>query len=133
MPKFIPDILKDYILPFNWDVRKVWALNADVVQVPCFKFAYLLELPVWSSVPGRGLLFDICPMDVIRNPNTSIYQTRRLREAKLRYPIDVLVVEEMLWILDGVHRITKHFALDNPTLAVRFHNENIIQDIKLGW
>ena len=132
MPKIVPDILKDHILPFNWDVRKVWGLKADVIQVPTSEFAYLLELPLWSSVPKQGLLFDISPMDVIRDPHASIHQSQRLREAALRYPIDVLVAQEKWWILDGVHRIAKHFTLKKPTLTVRFHDESIIPAIRLG-
>lgn len=62
--KVVPEILEDHILPFNWDVRKVWELEAKVTQIPYTEFAYLLELPLWSSVAKHGLLFDICPMDV---------------------------------------------------------------------
>lgn len=132
MPKIVPDILKDHILPFDWDVRKVWGLKADVVQVSTFEFAYLLELPLWSSVPKQGLLFDTCPIDVIRDPEVSHYQAQRLQQTDLQYPIDVLVAQEKQWILDGVHRIAKHFILKKTTLAVRFHNEYIIPAIKLG-
>jgi len=132
MPKIVPEILKDHILPFNWDVRKVWAIKADVVQVPCSEFAYLLELPLWSSAPKQGLLFDTCPIDVIREPRVSIYQAQRLQQTKLQCPIDVLIAEEKRWILDGVHRIAKHFILNRSTLSVRFHNDDIIQAIKSG-
>ena len=95
------------------------------------EFAYLLELPLWSSVPKQGLLFDICPMDVIRDPKVSSYQAQRLRETELRYPIDVLVANEKRWILDGVHRIARHFVLNSSVLAVRFHDESIIPAIKI--
>lgn len=132
MPKSVPDFLKDHILSFNWDVRKVWVLEAEVVYVPFSEFAYLLELPLWSSVPKRGLLFDISPMDVIRDPKVSSYQAQRLRETELRYPIDVLVANEKRWILDGVHRIAKNFVLNSSVLAVRFHDESIIPNIKIG-
>jgi hypothetical protein len=131
MPKIVPAILKDHILPFNWDVHKVWALKADIVQVPCSEFAYLLELPLWSSVPEQGLLFDTCPMDVICDPNVSVYQYQRLQQIELQYPIDVLVAQDKRWILDGVHRVAKHFIANSPTLSVRFHDESIIPVIKL--
>lgn len=132
VPKIVPDFLKDHILTFNWDVRKVWVLEADVVYVPFSEFAYLLELPLWSSVPKQGLLFDTCPLDVIRDPKVSSYQAQRLRETELRYPIDVLVANEKRWILDGVHRIAKHFVLNSSVLAVRFHDKSIIPTIKIG-
>ena len=130
MPKIVPEILKDHILPFNWDVRKVWALEADVVLLPVSEFAYLLELPLWSSVAKNGLLFDICPLDVIRDPSVSVYQHQRLQRTELQHPIDVLLAQDQRWILDGVHRIAKHFILNSPTLAVRLHAESVIPIIK---
>lgn len=131
-PKVVPEALEEHILPFNWDVRKVWAIDADVLQLPCSEFAYLLELPLWSSVPGQGMLFDIRPIDVIRNPNASPYQAQRLRRTDLRYPVDMLVFQGRRWVLDGVHRIAKHFILDSPIFLVRFHDESTIPAIKVG-
>lgn len=130
MPKAIPEILKNHILPFNWDVRKVWAIEAEVVQVPCSEFTYLLELPLWSSVPKRGLLFNVRPIEVIRDPSVSTYQARRLDQTELEYPIDILLMQDRRWVLDGVHRIAKHFILKHSTIPIRYHNENFISEIK---
>lgn len=132
MPKIVPDILKDHILPFDWDVRKVWELKADVIEVPTSEFVYLLKLPLWSSAPQQGLLFDICPMDVIDDPHASIYQAQRLQKTELRYPIDVLTLQGKRWILDGVHRIAKNFTLNKSILAVRLHDESVIPTIRLA-
>jgi len=132
VPKIVPEILRDHILPFNWDVRKVWALEAEILHIPHAEFAYLLELPLWSSVPNQGLLFDICPIEVIRNPDASIYQTQRLHQVDLIYPIDILRFQGRPWVLDGVHRIAKHFILNSFTLPARFHDEKIIPAISVG-
>ncbi|MCX9155649.1 hypothetical protein OPU71_05865 [Niveibacterium sp. 24ML] len=132
MPKQVPAALEAHILPFHWDVRKVWALDSEPVAVPVSDFVYLLELPLWSSVPDQGLLFDVCPMQVIRDPRASAHQTRRLNNADLRYPIDVLLISEKRWILDGVHRIAKHFAQNHSTLLARFHDESVIPFIRQG-
>lgn len=129
MAKNIPDALKDHILPFNWDVRKVWALAAATTQIPCGEFLHWLELPLWSSVPGRGMLFDIRPIDVIRDESLSPFQARRLNEANLGFPVDLLIIEEKRWILDGVHRIAKHFVLGSRTIPARFHDESVIPQI----
>lgn len=132
MPKQILTILHEHILPFNWDVRKVWELKADIVEVPVLEFTYLLKLPLWSSVPAQGLLFDTCPLDVIRDPNVSTYQAKRLQETDTQHPIDVLVAGNKRWILDGVHRIAKHFTQNRPSLYARFHHESVIPNISLG-
>ena len=131
MSKTIPAALTGHILPFRWDVRKVWALEAPAHQIACSDFAYLLELPLWSSAKGKGLLFDLCPQDVIRDASLSSFQSQRLKDVKLDYPIDVLIFQERRWILDGVHRIAKHLMLNIPTLPVRFHEEAVIQLIKV--
>ena len=130
MSKIVPASLTGHILPFQWDVKKVWALEATVHQIPCADFAYLLELSLWSSVKGRGLLFDLCPQDVIRDASLSSFQAQRLEEVRLDYPIDVLLFQERRWILDGVHRIAKHFMLNLSTIPVRFHDEAVIPSIK---
>jgi hypothetical protein len=129
MTKVIPDNLISHILPFNWDVSKVWALEAKVQQVPFNDFAYLLELPLWSSLPHLGMLFDTRPIDVIKNPNYSMHQTQRLEQADAKYPIDVLIMRDQQFILDGVHRIAKHFILNSSTIPARFHDESVISVI----
>ena len=132
MSKHISLALKDHVLPFDWDVRKVWRLASPVTKVASTEFAYLLELPLWSSVPNKGLLFDISPLEVIRNPDASPYQTRRLVEADLRFAIDILWLNNRRWVLDGVHRIAKHFTLNTPELQVRFHDASIIADLSVS-
>jgi hypothetical protein len=129
MPKVIPENLTSHILPFNWNVHQVWSLEATVQQVPFAQFAYLLQLPLWSSVPHQGMLFDTRPIDVINNPNYSIHQTQRLEQADVKYPIDVLIMQDQQFTLDGVHRIAKHFILNSSTIPARFHDESVISVI----
>ena len=132
MTKHIPLALKEHILPFEWDVRKVWAQAAPVTKVAIVEFTYLLELPLWSSVPNKGLLFDISPFEVIHDPDASPYQARRLAEADMRFAIDILLLNERRWVLNGVHRIAKHFTLNNPDLPVRLHDASIIARISVN-
>ncbi|CAH1073389.1 hypothetical protein NTG1052_20074 [Candidatus Nitrotoga sp. 1052] len=50
----------------------------------------------------------------------------------MEYPIDILKLQDKQWILDGVHRIAKHFMLGNATLPARIHDESIIAKIRVG-
>lgn len=50
MPKAISEVLKEHILPFNGDGRKVWALNAEVVQMPVAEFAHWQALPCGADI-----------------------------------------------------------------------------------
>ena len=127
--KTIPDILVDHILPFQWDVQKVWQQEAEVSPEPLADLSYLLDLPLWSSLPNRGMLFDISPREVIACPHTSPHQHRRILKADSNYPIDLMRYQERLWILDGVHRLAKLFLMETDLVKVRFHSEEIIPPI----
>jgi hypothetical protein len=65
----------------------------------------------------------------VNNPNYSIHQTQRLEQADVKCPIDVLIMQDQQFILDGVHRIAKHFILNSSTIPARFHNESVISVI----
>ena len=132
MPKYVPPALTDHLLPFNWDVRKVWGLVAPVSEIAISEFSYLLELPLWSSVPNQGMLFDISPAEVICDPSASPYQTQRLADADTRFPIDLLLLNDRRWVLDGVHRIAKLSTLNVPCVHVRVHTASIITLISVG-
>jgi hypothetical protein len=131
MTKIIPPNLKNYILPFDWDVRKVWALPTQVTSQKTLDFEYLLDLPLWSSIKGCGMLFDLSPNEVIQNPLISPYQAERLSAADISFPLDFLLHQGRTWVLDGVHRLAKHKLIGNLVVEVRFHDESSISEIKI--
>jgi hypothetical protein len=127
--KVLPDILADHILPFDWDVRRVWTQEAVVSRWPIADLAYLLDLPLWSSVPGRGMLFDISPREVLASLERSPHQHLRVLQADVAFPIDLLRYQERHWILDGVHRLAKLALVGEHFVNVRIHSEAIIPRI----
>jgi len=129
--KSLPDILTDHILPFDWDVRRVWEMEREVTVRPVSDFACLMDLPLWSSVPNRGMLFDISPREVIDSPQRSPHQYERVLGADVGFPIDLLLYQEREWILDGVHRLAKLFLIGAESAKVRVHSEGIIPLISL--
>ena len=74
MPKTVPPALTDYLLPFNWDVRRVWALPAAVETHPMSTFLNLFERPFWSSRANAGMLFDLTPNQVLADPDRYPHQ-----------------------------------------------------------
>ena len=40
--KYVQEILKNHILPFNWNGKTVWALDSPVIRVPRGEYDYLL-------------------------------------------------------------------------------------------
>lgn len=131
MARSIPEPLRDHILARDWDVRRAWTLETEAQVVPLQRLTYLLELPLWSSVPGRGMLFDLCPADVLADPNRCPRHTRRIEDADLAYPLDFALVDGRAWILDGVHRIARASELGLDTVRIRQHHERALADIWL--
>jgi len=127
--KHLPDTLAAHILPFDWDVRLVWQESAEVTVRPLADFAYLLDLPLWSSIPHQGMLFDVSPREIIASPQRSPYQYERIVKADTDFPIDLLHYQEREWILDGVHRLAKLFLIEAESVKVRVHSEEIIPRI----
>ncbi|MFT6924809.1 MAG: hypothetical protein ACJAZP_000367 [Psychromonas sp.] len=43
MSKVVPEVLSKHILPFNWDVNKLWRLDCGSVLADRNNFDYLLN------------------------------------------------------------------------------------------
>ncbi|MES2923058.1 MAG: hypothetical protein V4819_15995 [Verrucomicrobiota bacterium] len=111
-------------------MREVWKLEALTTSQPRSEYDYLLDLPLWSSVPNMGMLFDISPREVILNPEKSPHQTERIQKTDIGYPLDFLVMDGRHWILDGVHRLAKIYQLGVEFIKIRVHAESVIPQIK---
>ena len=131
MGKSVPPALSRHILPFNWDVRRVWCLPTPAQSIAREELDYLLELPLWTSVPKRVMFFDISPRQVLADPQAAPHQYQRIQAADLAFPIDMLDFEGTRWILDGVHRLAKHFLLDHARVDLRLHPSDVVPQIKV--
>jgi len=129
-PKPIPQELQAHILPFDWDVCKVWFLPTLPEQIKRSELDYLLDLKLWSSIPNAGMLFDISPRSVIESPAASPHQYQRIQQADTSFPIDMLSFRNRRWILDGVHRLAKLCIIDSEWVALRLHSETLIAAIR---
>jgi hypothetical protein len=127
--KTVPGVLTDHVLSFDWDVRCVWGLEAEVISLPREELEYLLHLPLWSSVPNRGMLFDISPREVLKDPERSPHQYGRILAADINYPMDMLLYAGRRWVLDGVHRLSRLSLMSSQEVRVRIHPETIIPQI----
>lgn len=132
MSKYIPKELEDFILPFNWDVKKVWELPASVENVELRDFEFMFDLPFWSSRPDAGMLFDISPNEVLENMNLYPHQKERVENADVRYPVDFIFENDTYYILDGLHRLARHKLMGNKTVRIRKHKLEIRTKIQVN-
>ncbi|RXJ72845.1 hypothetical protein CS022_13400 [Veronia nyctiphanis] len=128
--KKIPEALQGFLLPYNWDVTKVWALDAPSQQLHIDTLAFMFELPFWSSVKGE-MRFDVKPIDVLNDPSLHPHQWQRVIQADLRYPIDLIYSNNRYYILDGLHRLARLKQQGLTTVKVRIHSPNIQDFIEI--
>lgn len=126
----VPRVLLNHLPPFSWNVQNVWALSAEVLERPREEFDYLLRLPFWSSAPRVGMLFDTAPLAVIREPYRYPHHALRMKEAALHYPLDFLMFQGSLRVLDGLHRLAKAHVKGHAVVALRVHDEVVASRIR---
>jgi hypothetical protein len=85
--------------------EKIWELATDELMVASSVFLWQLDCPFWKTKKGRS--FDLCPAEVILNPNSHAAHARRISEADTAYPLVVSEFGGTLVILDGLHRFAK--------------------------
>ncbi len=130
MGKRIPEQLRFHILPFNWNVEMVWALEAPVNKIERSTLDYLLHLSLWSSISGKGMLFDISPIEVLRDLSSFPHQAERIERADVSFPIDMIDWKGKIWILDGVHRLAKLYKQEANYVKARIHASSVVQKIE---
>ncbi len=126
MQKKIPLSLQDHLLPFNWDVKKVWKLSAPLQEKSIQEFLYLLALPFWTKEAGCGMKFNVTPLEVLTDPNLSPWQYERVVSADTTFPLDFVSFEKRLCVLDGLHRLANLYRLGADKVLVRIHSEESV-------
>jgi len=132
MQKIIPESLNEHVLPFNWDVKKVWSLDADVIEVPMSTFHYMLDLPFWSSKSNVGMLFDLTPRQAINDLEQYPHQRDRINNADISYAVDFIKRGDQFLILDGLHRLVNLFMNGEKTVRIRCHSVDIEDLIRVS-
>lgn len=102
--KVLPSELS-FFIQFNWDNKKIWALDLRVETVAIEELAWHLELPFWSTVP-REPLFNLRPCEVLANPEAHAVHWRRIQNADTKFPLHIFFTDRWV-IMDGIHRLAK--------------------------
>ncbi|MCG6949060.1 MAG: hypothetical protein LJE93_09145 [Acidobacteria bacterium] len=132
MRKHVPPYMRGLLLPFNWDVRRVWELGAPRGTIPIGALEFLLTNPFWSRNPDRFVDFDLRPTDVVWGCFESRYHRERIRKADTSFPLDFIEDDGTLWIVDGIHRLAKLHERGVPEVWIRKHPMSIRHHIELS-
>jgi len=69
------------------------------------------------------------PWEVTKNPDKHSTHWKKIQEADLKYPIDIMENKGRWLILDGLHRLVKAYILKMKTVKVRKISRQKIPDI----
>ncbi len=114
---FPPEIREVYP-DFDWDRRAVWALDVEVQMLARQRLEWHLDLPFWSSRRSE-MLFDLIPRMVMNDAALDPRHARRIEQADLAFPLDVMEHRGRLCIMDGLHRLAKAVMAGRQKVAVR--------------
>ncbi len=119
-----PPVISRFWYSIDWDVEAIWKLNLPIVTVPICDLAWHLDVPIWSN--AAGVPYRVTPREVIAYPERAPAERRRIFDASMKFPLDLYRNRGRLMILDGVHRFTKAWIEERPSLAARFVPESAV-------
>lgn len=121
--------MSDWYFPFNWDVNEVWELEGKIERRNIKDLKWHLEKPFWSSVRGKGMMFDLKPKEVLAKPEKHFYHSARIKDADVSYPVCITTYKGREIIIDGIHRLAKLVSENIEIIEVKVINGKSIANI----
>ena len=113
LPKILADNCFDRV-PTN---DKVWVLKIPVNKMLLSQLDWQFDIPFWKYKQKK---YAITPNQVLNNKRKYAYQYRRIKNANLKFPIDIAKNKNGRWeIIDGLHRLVKAKMLGLTVVSVR--------------
>lgn len=126
MEKNIPKIIKDIGFDFNWNEKKVWALDVPVIEMDIEELTWHFDIPFhWYG----DEVYNLKSREVIENPEKYKDEYDRTMKANLSHPIDIMENKGRWLILDGLHRLMKAYIQKMDKVQVRIIPRDKIPEI----
>jgi hypothetical protein len=105
----IPPSLSPWLLPIEWDLHKLWALDGlEEREIAVDELRWQLDLPWWRDDSATlSPWFRIRPVELLADPMRCPDQYERIARTDLSFPVHVIERHGRWFILDGVHRLAK--------------------------
>lgn len=101
----------------NWEEEKIWALELPVTEIAIEDLIWHFAAPFWPD--DKGERWMVSPWDVINQLEETTNEQRKVDEASLDYPIDILENKGRWLILDGIHRLAKAYQKGDKKIKAR--------------
>ncbi len=126
----VPQIIKDVGFDFDWDSKKVWTLDVPVTEMPIENLTWHFDIPFWDSEGTDA--YNLKPSEVMAHPENEPTHWKKIEDANVSYPIDIMENKGRWLILDGLHRLVKLSMQGVPTVRVRIIPRGRILEILSG-
>lgn len=103
-------------LTFWWDVRKLWAADLPIVEVPLAQLERILAYPFWKDGSKE---VTVSGHDVAAAPEHYPAEYERTMATELAYPVNVILPSGRWTVMDGLHRLLKASLLGLETIAAK--------------
>jgi hypothetical protein len=110
------------------DTVKLREVDLPVVDFEIDKLTWNFDLPFWEKDGADD--WNLSPWDVINKIEGSSIHRQRVIEADLQFPIFLLEKNNRWLVVDGVHRLTKAFQANLPTIKAKILSEAIVEKYK---
>lgn len=125
MREDIPQIIRDVGFDFDWDEKKVWALEVPAEEMDINELTWHFDIPfLWENG-----IYNLKPREVLDDHEKHLKEYERAMRANLDHPIDIMQNKGRWLILDGLHRLMKAYLLGMNTVKVRKIPRSKIPDI----
>lgn len=122
-----PKIIKELGFDFDWDDKKVWALPIKTEEMLIDELLWHLEIPVWEKEGTDD--WNLTPIEVLQSPEQEPSHAKKIAEADLQLPIDIMENKGRLTLLDGYHRLARVKQLGHKSVKVRKIPRSYIPEI----
>ncbi len=112
---------------FDWDEKKVWALDLPVTEMDTKELLWHFEVPFWEKDDTDD--WNLSPRDVIDGSPGSKQHRQRVDESNLEFPIDIMENNGRWLILDGLHRLVRLYELGQEKIKIRIVPRSKIPEI----
>lgn len=123
-----PKIIEDVGFDFDWDSKKVWALDLPTVQMDIEDLVWHFDIPFWDKDNTDD--WNLTPWEVIGGADNAKGHRDRISKADLSHSIDIMKNKGKWLILDGLHRLVKAHTLGMKQVNVRIIPREKISEIR---
>jgi hypothetical protein len=114
-----PKLLEDLGFNFKINFQKLWKLELPVTELDIEELIWHFDIPFWEKDDTDD--WNLTPWEVIKKTEGSKDHQKKIDNANLDYPLDIMRNNNRWPVLDGLHRLAKAYQLGYKKLKYVFY------------